>query len=151
MISVEIKKQEIFSLLTPKQVDEIHDIAEIRRFSEDEMIFDQKTESKHVYFLLEGEVALRLPSRNDMSVESFSFEIDRIKGHGVFGAGKLFGVKRNQTRARALKPSVVMIIGADDLLKISRENGSECQIMSYLAKVYFQRYIGTMKKFQRNI
>jgi hypothetical protein len=52
------------------------------------------------------------------------------------------------TRARAKKPSKIMIIHAERFLRIIRENRSEFVIMSYLAKVYFQRYIDTVKELE---
>ena len=51
----------------------------------------------------------------------------------------LFGLKRYMTRARIKKPSKIMILDAEKFLHIIRENRSEFVIMSYLAKVYFQR------------
>ena len=41
-----------------------------------------------------------------------------------------------------------MVIDAIRFLDIIRENRSEFVIMSYLAKVYFQRYINAMKEFE---
>ena len=55
------------------------------------------------------------------------------------------------TRARVKKPSKIMIIHTERFLHIIRENRSEFAIMSYLAKVYFQRYIDTMKELEERI
>ena len=101
--------------------------------------------------MLEGEVSIRLPGKSDATIEKFSLEIEKITGHGaVFGPNLLFGVKRYMTRARVTKPSQVMILDAENFLEIIRENKSEFIIMSYLAKVYFQRYINAMKEFEEN-
>ena len=144
-----IEEREIFSLLTSKQVAEISEIALIKDFEGGQIIYDQKEEANNLFILLEGEVSLRIPSKKDMSIENFSLEIEKITNHGeLFGTNLLFGLKRYMTRARISKPSKIMILNAEKFLHIIRENGSEFVVMSYLAKVYFQRYINTMKELE---
>ncbi|MDY7034475.1 MAG: cyclic nucleotide-binding domain-containing protein [Thermodesulfobacteriota bacterium] len=149
MKEYKVEGKEIFSHLTPKQVAEISDIATIKNCEEGEIIFDRGQTAKNIYILLEGEVALRLPSGKDMSYEEFSLEIDRIKDHGVFGPGLMFGVRKYITRAKTTKSSKIMMIDAEKFIDIIRENKSEFSIMSYLANTYFHRYINTMKEFQQ--
>lgn len=144
-----IEGREIFQHLTHKQIAEIHDAAEIRNIEADQIIFDQKQEVKNFYILLEGEISLRLPGTRDRTPAKFSLEIDRIKGYGVFGPGYLFGIKRHMLRARAVKRSKVLMLDSKHFLEIIKENGSETLILSYMAKVYFQRYINAMKEFQQ--
>jgi len=144
-----IEEKEIFSLLTSKQVTEISEVANIKDFEEGQIIYDQKEEAKNLFILLGGEVSLRIPSKKDMNIENFSLEIEKINNHGeLFGANLLFGIKRYVTRSRVTKPTKVMIINAKKFLDIIRENKSEFVIMSYMAKVYFQRYINAMKEFE---
>ena len=149
MKKYEIIEKEIFSLLTSKQISEISEAALIKDFEADQIIYEQKEVAKNLFILLEGEVSLRVPSRNDTSIESLSLEIENIVQHGaMFGTNLLFDVKRYMTRARVIKPSKVMILDAEKFLEIIRENKSEFIVMSYLAKVYFQRYINAMKEFE---
>ncbi len=149
MKKYEIIEKEIFSLLTSKQISEISEAALIKDFEADQIIYEQKEVAKNLFILLEGEVSLRVPSRDDTSLESLSLEIENIVQHGaLFGTNLLFDVKRYMTRARVIKPSKVMILDAEKFLEIIRENKSEFIVMSYLAKVYFQRYINAMKEFE---
>jgi CRP-like cAMP-binding protein len=144
-----IEEKEIFSLLTAKQIAEISEVAKINDFEEGKIIYDQKEEARNLFILLEGEISLRIPSKKDMNIENFSLEIEKITNHGeLFGPNLLFGIKRYVTRSRVTKPSKVMVIDAKKFLDIIRENESEFVIMSYLAKVYFQRYINAMKEFE---
>jgi len=144
-----IEEREIFSLLTSKQISEISEVAVIKDFEEGQIVYDQKEASKNLFILLEGEVSLRIPSRKDMSIEKFSLEIEKITNHGeLFGTNILFGLNRYMTRARVIKASKIMILDGEKFLHIIRENGSEFVIMSYLAKVYFQRYINTMRELE---
>ena len=144
-----IEEREIFSLLTSKQVSEISEVAVIKDFEEGQIVYDQKEAAKNLFILLEGEVSLRIPSRKDMSIEKFSLEIEKITNHGeLFGTNVLFGLNRYMTRARVIKSSKIMILDAEKFLHIIRENGSEFVVMSYLAKVYFQRYINTMRELE---
>lgn len=149
MKKYEIIKNEIFSLLTSKQIAEISEAAVIKDFEPDQIIYERKEVAKNLFILLEGKVSLRVPSRNDTSIESLSLEIEDIVQHGaLFGTNLLFDVKRYMTRARVMKPSKVMILDAEKFLEIIRENQSEFIVMSYLAKVYFQRYVNAMKEFE---
>jgi len=149
MKKYEIIKTEIFSLLTSKQIVEISEAAIIKDFEIDQIIYDRKEVAKNLFILLEGEVSLRVPSRDDTNIESLSLEIEKIEKHGaLFGTNLLFDVKRYMTRSQAIKPSKVMILDAKKFLEIIRENNSEFIVMSYLAKVYFQRYVNAMKEFE---
>ena len=149
MKKLNIEEKEIFSLLTSKQVAEISEVAVIKDFEEGQIVYDQKETAKNLFILLEGEVSLRIPSKKDMSIEKFSLEIERISNHGeLFGTNILFGLKRYMTRARVKKPSKIMMLDAERFLTIIRENSSEFAIMTYLAKVYFQRYINTMRELE---
>jgi CRP-like cAMP-binding protein len=146
-----IEEREIFSLLTSKQIAEISEVSVIKDFEEGQIVYDRKETAKNLFILLEGEVSLRIPSKKDISIEKFSLEIEKIKSHGeLFGTNFLFGLKRYVTRARIRKPSKIMIIDAEKFLHIIRENRSEFIVMSYLAKVYFQRYINTMKELEEH-
>ena len=152
MEKINIEEKEIFSLLTSKQIAEISEFAVIKDFEEDQIIYDQKETARDLYILLEGEISLRIPSKRDLSFDNFSIEIERIINHGqLFGTNLLFGINKYMTRARVKKPSKIMIIHAERFLRIIRENRSEFAIMSYLAKVYFERYIDTMKELEERI
>ena len=144
-----VEENEIFSLLTSKQIAEISEIAVIKDFDVWQVIYEQKEPANNLFILLDGEVSLRIPSKKDIDVKNFAIEIDKVIHQGeLFGTNLLFDVKRYLTRARATKPSKVMILDAEKFLNIIRENKSEFVIMSYLAKVYFQRYINAMKEFE---
>ena len=149
MKKYEIVEKEIFSLLTSKQIAEISEAAVIKDFEADQIIYERKEVAKNLFILLEGEVSLRVPSRNDISIESLSLEIEKLVQSGaLFGTNLLFDVKRYMTRARVIKQSKVMILDAKKFIEIIQENKSEFIVMSYLAKVYFQRYINAMKEFE---
>ena len=149
MEKLEIVEKEIFSLLTSKQISEISEAAVIKDFEADQIIYDRKEVAKNLFILLEGEISLRVPSRDDTSLESLSLEIENITQHGaLFGTNLLFDVKIYMTRARVVKPSKVMILDAKKFLEIIQKNKSEFIVMSYLAKVYFQRYVHAMKEFE---
>lgn len=152
MEKVNIEEKEIFSLLTSKQISEISEIAVIKDFEEDQIIYIPQETARDLYILLEGEVLLSIPSKRDFSFDNFFLDIERITHHGeLFGTNLLFGLKKYMTRAKVKKPSKIMIIHAEKFLQIIRANRSEFAIMSYLAKVYFQRYINMMKEFEKCI
>ncbi|MEJ2103730.1 MAG: cyclic nucleotide-binding domain-containing protein [Ignavibacteriaceae bacterium] len=152
MEKVKIEDKEIFSLLTSKQIEEITKSAEVKDFEENQIIYNHQETARDLYILLEGEVSLRVPSKKDLSFDNFSIEVESIKNHGqLFGTNLLFGLNKYMTRARVKKPSKIMVIHAERFLQIIRENRSEFAIMSYLAKVYFERYIDTMKELEERI
>ncbi|MCW8805002.1 MAG: cyclic nucleotide-binding domain-containing protein [Ignavibacteriaceae bacterium] len=152
MEKVKIEEKEIFSLLTSKQISQIVEFANVKDFEEDQIIYNPQETARDLYILLEGEVSLRVPSKKDLSFDNFSIEIESITNHGqLFGTNLLFGLNKYMTRARVKKPSKIMIIHAERFLRIIRENRSEFAIMSYLAKVYFERYIDAMKELEERI
>ncbi|MFH1050767.1 MAG: cyclic nucleotide-binding domain-containing protein [bacterium] len=151
MKEFKIEDKEIFMMLTSKQVSLIAEKGKVRNYEPGEIIYDFKAIAKDIFFLLEGEVSLRLPGKKDQTPEFFSYEIESIKNRGVFGPGRLFGVERYLTRARAVKRSKVLSIDADLFMKIMKQEKSELVVMSYLAGVYFQRYINTMKELQLHL
>ena len=105
--------------MTSKQIAEISEAALIKDFEADQIIYERKEQAKNLFILLEGEVSLRVPSRNDTSIESLSLEIEKIAQHGaLFGTNLLFDVKRYMTRARVIKPCKVMILDAEKFLEI---------------------------------
>jgi signal-transduction protein with cAMP-binding, CBS, and nucleotidyltransferase domain len=152
MEEVKIEEKEIFSLLTSKQIAEITKFATVKDFEGNHIIYNHQDTARDLYILLEGEVSLRVPSKKDLSFDNFSIEVESITKHGqLFGTNLLFGLNKYMTRARVKKPSKIMIIHAEKFLQIIRENRSEFAIMSYLAKVYFERYIDTMKELEERI
>ena len=149
MEKYEIADKEIFSLLTSKQIGEISEAAVIKDFEAGQIVYDRKDAAKYLFILLDGEISLRVPSRDDTSLESLSLEIENITQHGaLFGTNLLFDIQIYMTRARVIKPSKVMILDAKNFLEIIQKNKSEFIVMSYLAKVYFQRYVHAMKEFE---
>lgn len=149
MKKFDVQEKEIFSLLTSKQIAELSDVAVIKDFDVWQIVYEQKQPAKNLFILLDGEVSLRIPGKKDIDFKNFAIEIDKVIHHGeLFGTNLLFGVKRYLTRARATRPSKIMIIDAEKFLAIIQENKSEFIVMSYLAKVYFQRYINAMKEFE---
>jgi len=145
-----IEKKEMFSLLTPNQIAEIAEIAIVKDFESGQIVFDQNEFANNLFVLLEGEISLRHPGRRDQSTSTFSLEIENIVNYGtVFGPNSLFGVDKHFTRARVMVQSKIMILDAKKFLGIIQKNGSEFVIMSYLAKVYFHRYLNSMKEFQQ--
>jgi CRP-like cAMP-binding protein len=152
MRKIDIERKEIFSLLTSKQIDKLSEVAVVQDFGRGQIVYDRKEKAGNLFILLEGEVSLRIPSNRDTNIEEFSLEIDRVINHGeLFGPNQLFGVSRYMTRAKVVKPSRIMIIGVQEFMNIVRENESEFVIMTYMAKVYFQRYINAMKEFEECI
>ena len=152
MEKIKIEEKEIFSLLTSKQIEQITKSAEVKDFEENQIIYNHQEVARDLYILLEGEVSLRVPSKKDLSFDNFSIEVESITNHGqLFGTNLLFGLNKYMTRARVKKPSKILVIHAEKFLQIIRENRSEFAIMSYLAKVYFERYIDTMKELEERI
>jgi hypothetical protein len=90
---------------------------------------------------------LTLPNLGNATAKPFTMEIDIVRDHGIFGASYLFGIERYSTMARAAKSSNIMIFDAKQFLEIIRENKSEFPIMAYIARVYFKRYINSIKQF----
>jgi CRP-like cAMP-binding protein len=134
----------LFGFLRPDQVDTISNAAEVIRFKTGDTVYFQGETADHIYAVLEGEVMLRLPGK-----EGVSIPVDQVPPGAMFGSCMCFDIQTYSTTAQCTRDSRLMKIGAHVL----RELMDEDPRMGYalqrrISHIYFDRYLESMRKLQ---
>ncbi len=135
---------DVFELLSPKQLDIISDQSNKVRMEAGEIVYNMGEPADHLYTVLEGQVALRLPGKSGTSVL-----IDQLTKGATFGScvsfhGGTYALTAQCTENTQLlmtRASVLKSLMDDDLVM-------GYAIQSRISEIYFGRYLETMKKLQ---
>jgi CRP-like cAMP-binding protein len=140
----DLNAQEVFGFLRPDQVNQISEASEKITCRAGETLYEKGNHADHFYTLLDGEVVLRLPGNNDVSII-----IDQLGAGAMFGSCVCFyrdsyALTAQCTRDSELlktKSSVLKHMMDDDLVM-------GYGLQTRISEVYFNRYIETMNKLQ---
>ncbi len=135
---------DVFGFLRPEQVNAISERAERVWYSAGEVVYERGAKAEHLYTVIAGEVALRLPGR-----EGFSVVIEELGPGDMFGSCVCFERDTYSLTARCAKDSELLRIenGAlRDLMDADLRMGYALQ--TRLSAIYFGRYIEAMRKLQ---
>jgi len=144
MQNARLESHEIFQLLRPEQVNALSAAAEDISLSAGDTVFRRGEPSEDFYVVLKGQVALRLPRPDGVSVL-----IDEVTEGAIFGSCVCFQIDKYTLSATCSKDSRILKIKAATLKKLMDDD----PIMGYaiqtlVSRVYFKRYIDTMRKLQ---
>ena len=144
MESNRLKSHEIFRLLRPEQVHAISTAAEEVPLQAGDVVFRTGEPAKDFYVVLEGQVALRLPRPDGVSVL-----IDDVPEGSIFGSCVCFQLEKYTLSATCTKDSRLLKIDAKTLKKMMDEDLAVGNaILTMVSRIYFKRYIETMNKLQ---
>jgi len=131
-----LKKTELFTNLKDSQLKNLLSCSSFRSFSQGEMIFRQGEEANYLYVLIEGMVDLTVKAE-----EQVDFMTSKLEKEGaVFGIPSLIEPFRYNLTATCLKPTNVLMIGANSLKKMIEEDPMMgMEVMKKLATIYFNR------------
>ena len=144
MATEQLKGHDLFQILRPEQVRAISDTAEEISLSAGDVVFKRGDEADHLFVVLEGRVALRLPSK-----EGLSTLIDEVTRGALFGSCVCFQLDAYSLTARCAVDSKLLKIRAQTLkeqLDADPVLGYEMQTL--ISRVYFKRYLDTAQKLQ---
>jgi len=135
---------EVFSFLRPEQVNTISDSAELVECAAGDTVYYKGAPANFLFVVLEGQVALRLPGRSGLSIL-----IDQPGPGALFGSCVCFDLQEYSLTAQCTEPSRLLKIDASVLKELMDED----LVMGYaiqtrISRVYFNRYVDTMKKLQ---
>jgi len=144
MQTAQLDSHEIFQLLRPEQVSVLSAAAEEISLRAGDVVFQRGEPSEDFFVLLEGQVALRLPQPDGVSVL-----IDEVTGGAIFGSCVCFQIDTYTLSAICSADSRILKIKAATLKKLMDDD----PIMGYaiqtlVSRVYFKRYVDTMRKLQ---
>ena len=144
MIPDRLDKNEVFQFLRPDQVRAISDVARVVDFEAGETIYERGTKADHFYVVLEGQISLRLPGTSGVSIQ-----IDELTEGAVFGSCICFQLVDYSLKAQCTLDSKVLKIESATLKELMDEDLlMGYTIQTQISRIYFNRYIQTMKKLQ---
>jgi CRP-like cAMP-binding protein len=144
MQSAQLESHELFRHLRAEQVDTLSAAAEVVACKAGHTVFRRGGKAEDFFVVLKGQVALRLLRPDGVSVV-----IDEVTPSAIFGSCVCFQLDTYTLTARCSKDSRLLKIKASTLKKLMDED----VIMGYaiqttISRVYFRRYIETMRKLQ---
>jgi CRP/FNR family cyclic AMP-dependent transcriptional regulator len=136
--------QDVFEFLNPKQLDIISEHSQKIRLEAGDIVYKMGDPADHLYTVLEGHVALRLPGKGGTSVL-----IDQLTKGATFGScvsfqGGTYALTAQCTEKTQLlmtRAAVLKSLMDDDLVM-------GYAIQSRISEIYFNRYLETMNKLQ---
>lgn len=135
---------EVFRYLTPRQVDVISNAAEVLTFAAGDTVYYMGTPATHLFVLLHGQVALRLPGR-----EGVSLLIEQLGEGAMFGSCLCLDLDAYYLTAQCVSRVELLRIKATALRRLMEEDlPMGFALQTHISKVYFKRYVDTMKKLQ---
>lgn len=144
MIPDRFDKNEVFQFLRPDQVNAISDVAKVVDFLAGETIYEQGARADHFYVVLSGQVSLRLPGQSGVSIQ-----IDELTDGAVFGSCICFQLATYSLNAQCTRDSKVLKIESATLKELMDDDLlMGYTIQTQISRIYFNRYIQTMKKLQ---
>jgi len=144
MIPDRLDKHEVFQFLRPDQVRAISDVAQVVDYKAGETIYEKGAKAEYFYVVLGGQVSLRLPGQSGVSIQ-----IDELTGGAIFGSCICFQLVNYSLHAQCTRDSKVLKIESATLKELMDEDLlMGYTIQTQISRIYFNRYIQTMKKLQ---
>jgi CRP-like cAMP-binding protein len=144
MATERLGRQEIFEFLRPEQVDALSNAAEVWKLKAGDVVYKKGERADHFYIVVNGQVALRLPGK-----EGVSIPIDQLSGGAMFGSCISAAMDSYALTAQCTEDCEILKIGASSLKHLLDDDPRMgYAIQSKISEIYFGRYIETMKKLQ---
>lgn len=139
-----LKREEVFRFFRPDQVRAISDAADTLEFKGGKTVYHCGAKANYLYIVLEGQVTLRLPGR-----EGVSILIDQLGMGDMFGRCVSFEIDTYILTAQCTAKTTLLRVNAETLKNLMDEEPQMgYAIQSKISKIYFKRYIETMEKLQ---
>ncbi len=144
MQTAQLESHEIFQLLRPEQVNTLSAAAEDISLRAGDVVFQRGEAADNFYVVLEGQVALRLPRADGVSVL-----IDEVTEGTIFGSCVCFQIDSYTLSATCSADSRILKIKAATLKKLMDDDPiMGYAIQTHISRAYFKRYVDTMRKLQ---
>ena len=135
---------EIFKMLRPDQMKTISEVSEQVVFDAGERVFRKGMPATSLFIVLEGQVAIRSPTEDGMSLL-----IDEARKGDVIGSCICLQLDTYSLDAQCTHQSRLLKIEAAALGQLLQEdNVMGYAIQQLISRVYFKRYLETAHKLQ---
>jgi len=139
-----LEAQKVFSFLRPDQIDALSDAADVVDYRAGDTVYYQGKRADDLYVVLQGEVSLRLPGKDGITIP-----IDVATPGVMFGACQCFDRDTYATTAQCVDDSTLMKVAASALRHLMDDDLLMGYVMQRrISSIYFERYMETMKKLQ---
>ena len=136
--------EHLFGVLKPEQREVIKNAALTTAFEDGELIYTKGAAATFLYIVLEGEVALRLPGS-----EGVSILIEQLGQSEMFGLNATFDLGSYGVQAQAIGFTKVIKIETAVLQRIMDEdNQVGYAIQRRISQLYYKRYVATARRLQ---
>ena len=144
MATTTLEAHEVFRFLRPDQVRSLSETAEEVTLATGQAVYQKGQAARHLYVIIEGQVALRLPVRKGVSVL-----VDQIGPGAMFGSCVCMDLATYTLAAHCTEDSHLLRIDAMLLKKLMDDDlRMGYAIQTQISKIYFQRYLDAMHKLQ---
>ena len=144
MISEQLIGHDVFQLLRPDQVRTISEAAEEVSLNPGDTVFRRGDPADYFFIVLEGLVALRLPTKAGLSLL-----IDEVGRGAVFGSCVCFQIGQYSLTAQCASTSKLLKVRAATLKQLLDDDPAlGYAVQTLISRVYFKRYLDTAQKFQ---
>ena len=135
---------DVFQLLRPDQLRTISDAAEDVSYKSGEVVFRRGDAADFFFIVLDGQVALRLPTK-----EGVSLLIDDVTRGTIFGSCICFEIDSYTLTAQCTEDSKLLKVHAATLKKLLDDDPVlGYAVQTLVSRIYFKRYVDTAQKLQ---
>jgi CRP-like cAMP-binding protein len=144
MATTTLEAHEVFRFLRPDQVRTLSETAEEVSVAAGALVYQKGQAARHLYVIIEGQAALRLPVRKGVSVL-----VDQLGAGAMFGSCVCMDLATYTLSAQCTEDSRLLKIDAMLLKKLMDDDlRMGYAIQTQISKIYFQRYLDAMHKLQ---
>ena len=144
MTTATLEAHEVFRFLRPDQVRSLSESAEEISLAAGTEVYRKGQAAQHLYVILDGQVALRLPVRKGVSVL-----VDQLGPGAMFGSCVCMDLATYTLSAHCSDDTRRLKIDALLLKKLMDDDlRMGYAIQTQISKIYFQRYLDAMHKLQ---
>ena len=144
MVVEKLQRQDLFALLTPKEVESLSSSCGVVKLKKGEKVYSEGFPASHLFVLLKGRVELRRPTKG-----GHSFLVDDIPEGGVFGVSSLAKGEQYLLNAECVEDSDVLKVESRTLRGLLDENPvAGYAIERRICQIFFKRYVDAMERLQ---
>jgi CRP-like cAMP-binding protein len=139
-----LSSHEVFQFFRPEQVEKLSDNAEEVSFKAGQFVYRKGEKAKHLFAVIAGQVALRLPRKDGVSLL-----IEEVTEGSLFGSCACFQLDEYSLTAQCTEDSRLLSINSATLKTLMDQDLTMgYAVQTLISRTYFQRYLETMKKLQ---
>jgi CRP-like cAMP-binding protein len=144
MLIESLQHEELFGLLTPKEVERLSNASVVVKLNKGERVYAEGMPASHFFVLLKGRVELKRPTKG-----SISFLVDEVGEKGVFGVSSLMEGDRYLLNAECVADCEVLKVDGQVLRRLLDENPAMgYSLQKRVSQVFFNRYVGAMERLR---